>query len=82
MRIGSYSEVIMRTSPEQIPPKPIEKWWKQKQENGNTDYQPCIEDVQEGYTCPSCLLGELRYNGLFQLICDNCGRVAEAAVFT
>jgi hypothetical protein len=32
--------------------------------------------------CPSCLLGALHFNGLFQLICDTCGRVAEAGVFT
>jgi hypothetical protein len=32
--------------------------------------------------CPSCLLGALYFNGLFQLICDTCGRVAEAGVFT
>lgn len=55
------------------------KWWKQGTEEKSEN---CAVAPREGMPCPSCLLGELYFNGLFQLICDNCGRVAEAAVFT
>lgn len=58
---------------------PKDKWWKSP---GKEEAPTCREEPREGYPCPTCLLGELHYNGLFQLICDNCGRVAEAAVFT
>ena len=64
---------------EHHPFAPDEKWWKH---GGTEKPKPCDEEPREGRPCPSCLLGELYYNGLFQLICDNCGRVAEAAVFT
>ena len=55
------------------------KWWKQEAAERP---ESCEAEPREGNPCPSCLLGELYYNGLFQLICDNCGRVAETAVFT
>lgn len=61
------------------PPGNNRKWW-QSDDAGNN--KPCAPGPKEGFPCPACLLGELYYNGLFQLICDNCGRVAEAAVFT
>ncbi len=62
----------------QHPPNPDRKWWQ----SDARDDAPCEPEPKEGFPCPSCLLGELQYNGLFQLICDTCGRVAEAAVFT
>lgn len=55
------------------------KWWKKDAADKS---KTCEAEPREGNPCPSCLLGELHYNGLFQLICDNCGRIAEAAVFT
>jgi len=59
--------------------KSIEPWWKQAIDK---KVDTCGHEPREGFPCPSCLLGELHYNGLFQLVCDNCGRVAEAGVFT
>lgn len=60
-------------------PKRKERWWKPTDGVGT---KACEKEPREENPCPSCLLGELHYNGLFQLICDNCGRVAEAAGFT
>ncbi|MCB8935039.1 MAG: hypothetical protein H6663_06185 [Candidatus Promineofilum sp.] len=59
--------------------KPAPKWWK---ESRKADSGTCYEHLHETMPCPSCLLGELYYDGLFQLVCDQCGRVAETAVFT
>jgi len=59
--------------------KPVDRWWKLTEGDEQTT---CDPDLREGFPCPSCLLGELHYNGLFQLRCDNCGLVAEAGVFT
>lgn len=59
--------------------KPVERWWKPAADETKV---ACGYEPREGFPCPSCLLGELQYNGLFQLICDNCGRVADAGVFT
>jgi len=56
-----------------------ERWWKLDESvRGGL----CSTAPREGLPCPACLLGELHFDGLFQLICDTCGRVAEAAVFT
>ena len=60
-------------------PAPRDHWWKG---DGGAAAPDCHPAPREGMPCPSCLLGELNFNGLFQLICDTCGRVAEAAVFT
>lgn len=68
----------MGTTNDPRPPKSDRKWWKRDAD----DDKLCVVEPKEGFPCPACLLGELHYNGLFQLICDNCGRVAEAAVFT
>lgn len=59
--------------------KPVQRWWKSAP---NQVQAACEPEPREGFPCPSCLLGELHYNGLFQLLCDTCGRVAEAGVFT
>lgn len=59
--------------------KRVERWWKPA---ASDEAPACDPEPREGFPCPSCLLGELRYNGLFQLLCDTCGRVAEAGVFT
>lgn len=56
------------------------KWWHVN--GGNQPKKDCEHQPVEREPCPSCLIGQLVYNGLFQLICDNCGRVAEHAVFT
>lgn len=78
---GSGYSGLMSASPQsRLPAKPKEKWWKL---GLDADRASCRrEEPHDGNPCPDCLLGELRYNGLFQLICDHCGRVAEAAVFT
>jgi len=60
--------------------KPVDRWWKS--DDAGEEQAACEPDPREGQPCPSCLLGELQFNGLFQLLCDNCGRVAEAGVFT
>lgn len=57
-----------------------QKWWR-KDSDENTGRE-CNPLLTEGQPCPSCIIGQLRYNGLFQLICDTCDRVAEQAVFT
>lgn len=59
--------------------KSADFWWKSGADDNLAD---CALEPREGFACPSCLLGELHYNGLFLLVCDNCGRVAEAGVFT
>jgi hypothetical protein len=70
---------MMNTPKPQRPAHSDKKWWKQETIDQSKD---CAAEPREGHPCPACLLGELHFNGLFQLICDNCGRVAEAAVFT
>lgn len=78
---GSVYSGLMSAFPQSRPAaKTKEKWWKQGLDEDHISCRP--QEPREGHPCPDCLLGELHYNGLFQLICDNCGRVAEAAVFT
>lgn len=77
-----YSVYVSRLLSEPSGSGSNEKWWKKNSEEARPVDSTCGTDLREGMACPSCLLGELQYNGLFQLICDNCGRVAEAAVFT
>lgn len=56
-----------------------DRWWRKGERPAGGD---CRTAPKEGLPCPSCLLGELQFDGLFQLVCDTCGRVAESAVFT
>lgn len=75
-----YAPAMSGQQPDELAPSlPRERWWKP---DGNAPGEGCSAAPREGLPCPACLLGELHFNGLFQLICDTCGRVAEAAVFT
>lgn len=58
---------------------PGRRWWQTTPPSRGDE---CRLVPRDGLVCPSCLLGALHFNGLFQLICDTCGRVAEAGVFT
>ncbi len=58
---------------------PGQRWWQTTQPSSGGE---CRVAPHDGLACPFCLLGALHFNGLFQLICDTCGRVAEAGVFT
>jgi hypothetical protein len=64
----------------QKPLKQPEKWWKSVDDAESKN--DCDRQPMDGEHCPSCLIGYLGFNGLFQLICDTCGRVAEHSVFT
>jgi hypothetical protein len=32
-----------------------------------------LRDLTEGDECPVCLIGQVWYNGLLNLVCDHCG---------
>ena len=74
-----YSERMSTLSRGESSAQPIPKWWEKGKNAGS---ESCREQLRETMPCPSCLLGDLYYDGLFQLVCDHCGRVVETAVFT
>ena len=80
-----YSHSVDTQPPQQESQRPAseqwprQQWWQNTNRAGEDD---CHATPREGLPCPSCLLGTLHFNGLFQLICDTCERVAEAGVFT
>jgi len=41
-----------------------------------------VDNGQPGATCKLCGTGPLEYDGLFNLVCAQCGQVAHSAGFT
>jgi len=53
-------------------------WWKKD----GAEQQSCELQPRPGHTCPICGKGVLAYDGLFVLVCDHCGYVAESGAFS
>ena len=51
-----------------------EYWWKRE----DSEEESCRIPPRPGQTCPECGEGTLAYDGLFILVCDLCGYVAES----